>query len=75
MNSEFDTSVDMRTTMLAIQETVYDQAWYPDSSASNNVTPEPENLLFRTTSFHFPNSPTPLLLHNLIHVPKISKNI
>lgn len=25
MNSELDTSIDMRTTMLAIQETVYDE--------------------------------------------------
>lgn len=33
--------------MFAGPETAYDQAWYPDSGASNHVTPEPNNLMQR----------------------------
>lgn len=33
------------SALLAIPETVYDPSWYPDSGATNHLTPESGNLM------------------------------
>lgn len=86
------------SALTAIPETVYDPAWYPDSGATNYITPESVILFSQCTingdrrvkmanretthihhtgkSFFFPpKSVKPLFLHNLLHVPRVSKNL
>lgn len=32
------------SSLMALPETVYDSAWYPDSGATNHITPDQANL-------------------------------
>lgn len=39
---------DPSTSMIAVPETLYDSSWYPDSGATNHVTPDSSNLMTKS---------------------------
>lgn len=48
MITELGNFEDPSTSMLVVPETLYDPSWYPDSGATNHVTPDSSNLMTKT---------------------------